>query len=192
MKKIVLALTVISLTISSNICNSQNSNDKSEENKMNKTLVAYFSATGNTAKLARTLVAVVGGDLHKIEPKQAYTPADLNWHDSKSRSSVEMNDKAFRPEIANKVDNMAQYDTIYIGFPIWWYVAPTIINTFLEQYDFEGKTIIPFATSGSSGMGNTSAELKVSCKGAILKNGKRFDASASAQELKKWVDSFRN
>jgi FMN-dependent NADH-azoreductase len=101
-----------------------------------------------------------------------------------------MNNKAFRPEIANKVDDMAQYDTIYIGFPIWWSVAPTIINTFLEQYELEGKTIIPFATSGSSGMGNTNAELKISCKGAILKNGKRFDANASAQELKKWVESF--
>jgi flavodoxin len=191
MKKIVLALTLISLTISSiTTCNSQNSNNKSEENKMNKTLVAYFSASGNTAKLARTLATVVGGDLHKIEPKQAYTSADLNWHDNKSRSSVEMNNKSFRPEIANKVDDMAQYDTLYIGFPIWWYVAPTIINTFLEQYDLEGKTIIPFATSGGSGMGNTNAELKISCKGAILKKGKRFDANASAQELKKWVESF--
>jgi flavodoxin len=190
MTKIVLALTVISLTISSITCNSQNSNNKSEENKMNKTLVAYFSATGNTAKLARTLATVVNSDLHKIEPKQPYTAADLDWHDSKSRSSVEMNNKAFRPEIANKVDDMAQYDTIYIGFPIWWYVAPTIINTFLEQYDLEGKTIIPFATSGSSGMGNTNAELKNSCKGAILKNGKRFDANASAKELKKWIESF--
>jgi flavodoxin len=153
---------------------------------MNKILVAYFSATGITAKLAHTLAATVGGDLHEIQPREPYTAADLNWQDSKSRSSVEMNDKTFRPEIANKVDDMAQYDTIYIGFPIWWYVAPTIINTFLEQYDLEGKTIIPFATSGGSGMGNTNAELKPSCKGAILKNGKRFNANASAQELGKF------
>jgi flavodoxin len=192
MKKIIIALAAISLTINLTAGNSKNTSQKSEENKMNKTLVAYFSATGNTAKLARTLAAVVGGDLHKIEPKQAYTPADLDWHDSKSRSSVEMNNKSFRPEIANKVDGIEKYDTIYIGFPIWWGVAPTIVNTFLEQYDFKGKTIIPFATSGSSGMGNTNAELKVSCKGAILKNGKRFDANASAQELKKWADSFKN
>ena len=157
---------------------------------MSKTLVAYFSATGNTAKLARTLAAMVDGDLHEIQPKQPYTAADLNWQDSKSRSSVEINDKSFRPEIANKVDDMGKYDTVYIGFPVWWYVAPTVINTFLEQYNLEGKTIIPFATSGSSGIGNTSAELRNSCKGAILKNGKRFDAGVSAQELRKWINSF--
>jgi len=157
---------------------------------MNKTLVVYFSATGNTAKLAKTLASVVGGDLHEIQPKQPYTSADLDWHDSKSRSSVEINDKTFRPEIANKVNNMEHYDTIYIGFPIWWYVAPTIINTFLEQYNLEGKTVIPFATSGSSGIEKVNAELKNSCKSAILKDGKRFAPNASAQELKKWVESF--
>jgi flavodoxin len=157
---------------------------------MSKILIAYFSASGNTEKLARTLATVVNSDLHKIEPNQPYTSADLNWHDSKSRSSVEMNDKSFRPEVANTVGDMEKYDTIYIGFPIWWYVAPTIVNSFLEQYNLESKMIIPFATSGSSGMGNTNAELKISCKGAIFKNGKRFDANASAQELKKWVESF--
>ena len=157
---------------------------------MSKTLVAYFSASGNTAKLAHTLATVVEGSLHEIQPKQPYTPAELDWRNEKSRSSVEMKNKLFRPEIANNVDGMAQYETIYIGFPIWWYVAPTIINTFLEQYNLEGKTIIPFTTSGSSGMGNTNAELKDSCKGAVLKNGQRFGANASAQELKKWTDSF--
>ena len=191
MKKVILALVVISLSISLTAYNSEKSSQKLEENKMSKTLVAYFSASGNTAKLARTLASVVDGDLHEIQPKQPYTPADLDWRDSKSRSSVEMNDKSFRPEIANKVDDMEKYDTIYIGFPIWWYVAPTIINTFLEQYNLEGKTIIPFATSGSSGMGNTNAELKNSCEGAILKEGKRFDTNASAQELKEWVESFQ-
>jgi flavodoxin len=190
MRKIILALVSISLTISSITCNAQNSNKKSEESKMRKTLVAYFSDSGNTAKLARTLATVVDGDLHQIQPKQPYTAADLDWHDSKSSSSVEMNNKLFRLEIANKVDNITQYDTIYIGFSIWWYVAPTIINTFVEQYDLKGKTIIPFATSGSSGMGNTHAELKNSCKGAILQNGKCFDANTSAQELKKWTDSL--
>ncbi|MDR0414685.1 MAG: NAD(P)H-dependent oxidoreductase [Prevotellaceae bacterium] len=185
-----MVLAAISISINSNAYNPKDTNQKSEENKMKKTLVAYFSASGNTAKLARTLATVVDGDLHEIQPKQPYTAADLDWHDSKSRSSVEMNNKAFRPEIANKVDNMEKYDTIYIGFPIWWYVAPTIINTFLEQYDLKGKTIIPFATSGSSGMGNTNAELKNSCTGATLRDGKRFDASASAQELKKWTDGL--
>ena len=140
--------------------------------------------------MAHTLATVVEGSLHEIQPKQPYTPAELDWRNEKSRSSVEMKNKLFRPEIANNVDGMAQYETIYIGFPIWWYVAPTIINTFLEQYNLEGKTIIPFTTSGSSGMGNTNAELKDSCKGAVLNNGKRFDANASAQELKKWADSF--
>ena len=157
---------------------------------MSKTLVAYFSASGNTAKLARTLAEAVDGDLHEILPKQPYTTAELDWRNEKSRSSVEMKDKSFRPEIANKIDDMAKYDTIYIGFPIWWYVAPTIINTFLEQYNLEGKTIISFATSGSSGMGNTNAELGDSCKGAILKNGKKFAADTSVLELKKWTDSF--
>ncbi|MCL2072465.1 MAG: flavodoxin [Marinilabiliaceae bacterium] len=192
MNKKFLVFLAMSLSISLTACNSQNTSQKTEGNTMNKTLVAYFSATGNTAKLAKTLASVVGGDLYEIQPTQPYTSADLDWRDKKSRSSVEMNNKSYRPAIANKVDNMEQYDTIYIGFPIWWYVAPTIINTFLEQYNLEGKTIIPFATSGSSEIGNTNDELKNSCKGAILKNGKRFDANASAQELLKWVESFYN
>lgn len=157
---------------------------------MSKTLVAYFSASGVTAKLANTLAAAVGGDLHEIKAAEPYTSADLDWTNKKSRSSIEMNDKSFRPAIAGKVENMNQYALIYIGFPIWWYVAPTIINTFLEQYDFEGKTIVPFATSGMSPMGKTNEELKDSCKGAILKEGKRFDANASAEELKKWTESL--
>lgn len=158
---------------------------------MSKALVAYFSASGVTAKLAKTLAAAIGADLHEIQPKVPYTEADLNWHDKKSRSSVEMNDKAFRPAIANKVENMEQYDTIYVGFPIWWYVAPTIINTFLEQYDLTGKKVIPFATSGGSGMGKTNAELKDSCKGAVLVEGKRFAAGTDADKLRAWADSVR-
>lgn len=151
-----------------------------------KKLVVYFSASGTTAQLAKTLASVVGGDLHEIIPKEKYTSADLNWTNKSSRSSVEMNDKSFRPAIANKVENIEQYDIIYIGFPIWWYVAPTIINTFLESYDLSGKTVIPFATSGGSGMGNTNAELAPSCKGASLKNGKRFSPSATENELTAW------
>lgn len=151
-----------------------------------KKLVAYFSASGVTAQLAKKMASAVGGDLHEIIPKEKYTSADLNWTNKNSRSSVEMNDKSFRPAIANKVKNIEQYDVIYIGFPIWWYVAPTIINTFLESYDLSVKTIIPFATSGGSGMGNTNAELAPSCKGAILKNGKRFSPSATESELAAW------
>lgn len=157
---------------------------------MNKTLVAYFSASGVTAKLAGNLAAAVGGDLHEIKPEKPYTHADLDWMDKKSRSSVEMNDKSFRPAIANKVEDMNQYDVIYVGFPIWWYVAPTIINTFLEQYNLKGKVVVPFATSGMSKMGKTNEELADSCKGAILKEGKRFEANAGVAELKKWAESL--
>lgn len=157
---------------------------------MSKTLVAYFSATGITARLAERLAEAVGADLYEIEPAEPYTDADLDWTNKKSRSSVEMADKAFRPAVKGKVENMAQYDTIYVGFPIWWYVAPTIINTFLEQYDLSGKTVVPFATSGSSGMGNTNRELAPSCPGAVLKEGKRFSAQASAAELKRWTEAL--
>lgn len=154
---------------------------------MSKILVAYFSASGVTKKLAKTLSSAINADLHEIKPEKPYTADDLNWQNKKSRSSIEMNDKSYRPAIANKVENMDDYDTIFVGFPIWWYVAPTIINTFLEQYDLTGKKIIPFATSGGSGMGKTNDELKNSCKGALLLEGKRFSANASAEELKKWA-----
>lgn len=157
---------------------------------MSNILVAYFSASGVTAKLAERIASVTGGDLHEIEPKQPYTAADLDWMDKKSRSTIEMSDKSYRPEIANEVENMEQYDVVYVGFPIWWYVAPTIINTFLEKYDLSGKKIIPFATSGGSGMGNTNAELKESCKGAILEEGRRFRANAGEKELKAWTAGF--
>lgn len=157
---------------------------------MSKVLVAYFSASGVTAKLAKRLATAIGADLHEIQPEVPYTDADLDWRDKTSRSSVEMNDKSYRPAVANKVENMGQYDVIFAAFPIWWYVAPTIVNTFMEQYDLRGKTIIPLATSGSSGMGNTNDELAVSCPGAELKEGKRFPADASAEELKVWAKGF--
>lgn len=157
---------------------------------MSKKLVAYFSASGVTAQLAKRLSQTIGADLYEIQPEQIYTKEDLDWTDKSSRSTREMTDKAFRPAISGKVENMEQYDTIYVGFPIWWYVAPTIINTFLESYDMSGKTIIPFATSGGSGMGRTNAELEISCKGAVLKEGKRFRASANEAELKAWAEKF--
>ena len=157
---------------------------------MSKVLVAYFSATGTTAKLAAKLASVIGADLHEIKPEVPYTSADLDWTNKKSRSSIEMEDKFFRPAVANTVDNMDQYDTIYIAFPIWWYVAPTIINTFLEQYDFSGKKIIPLATSGGSGMGNTNKELAPSCAGSDLKKGEVFSANINENELKSWAEKF--
>ena len=123
------------------------------KNEISKKLVAFFSASGTTKKAAERLAKAVGADLFEIKPAIPYSSADLNWMDKKSRSSVEMNDPASRPEIAGSLSNMADYDTIFIGFPIWWYVAPHIINTFVESYDFSGKTLVPFATSGGSGMG---------------------------------------
>ena len=157
---------------------------------MSKTLVAYFSASGVTARLAKNLADAIGADLHEIRPETPYTDADLNWHDAKSRSSLEMKDKSSRPAVASRVQDMGQYDRVFVGFPIWWYVAPTIINTFLEQYDLSGKKVIPFATSGGSGMGKTNDELKNSCKGADLCEGKRFDSRAGQAELKAWADKF--
>ncbi|MDE5937345.1 MAG: NAD(P)H-dependent oxidoreductase [Ruminococcus sp.] len=157
---------------------------------MGRKLVAYFSASGVTEKLAKTLADAVGADTFEIRPEQPYTDADLNWQDKNSRSSIEMRDKSFRPAVADKIENMADYDTIYVGFPIWWYVAPTIVNTFLEQYDLTGKTIVPFATSGGGGMGNTNAELASSCNGAVLKEGKKFSANANKSELKAWSENL--
>ena len=159
--------------------------------KMNKkTLIAYFSASGVTARTAKAMAEAAGADLYEIRPQEPYTDADLNWMNKKSRSSVEMNDKSFRPAVANKVENMEQYNRVFVGFPIWWYVAPTIINTFLEQYDLTGKKVIPFVTSGSSGMGNTNAELTESCKGAVLCDGRRFNTNVKATELKAWAENF--
>ncbi|MGN9154756.1 flavodoxin [Bariatricus sp. HCP3S3_E12] len=139
---------------------------------MAKTLVAYFSASGVTKKTAEKLAAAAKADIYEIKPAVPYTKADLNWMDKKSRSSVEMGDKSFRPEIAKDGLVLTQYDTVLIGFPIWWYVAPTIINTFLESYDFSDKKIVLFATSGGSGFGNTVAELKPSAPGAEIVEGK--------------------
>lgn len=157
---------------------------------MSRKLVAYFSASGVTAKLAETLSESIGADLYAIEPEVPYTKADLNWMNQNSRSSVEMKDPASRPAIAGKRDNMDEYDTIFVGFPIWWYVAPTIINTFLESYDFAGKTIIPFATSGGSGMGKTNEKLQPSCPGAKLMDGKVWKKNSKADELAAWAEDL--
>ena len=157
---------------------------------MGRKLVAYFSASGVTAKVAELLSETMGADLFVIEPEIPYTEADLNWMNKESRSSVEMNNPLSRPNIARKRDNMDEYDTIFIGFPIWWYVAPTIINTFLESYDLTGKTIIPFATSGGSGMGKTNEKLLPSCKGAFLIEGKILKANIGTGELMNWVNGL--
>ena len=157
---------------------------------MSRKLVAYFSASGVTAKVAENLSDALGADLFEIVPKVRYTKSDLDWRDKTSRSTIEMNDPSSRPEIESLRDNVAEYDMIYVGFPIWWYVAPTIINTFLESYDLAGKTIIPFATSGGSGMGKTNEKLEPSCSGAILKTGKVFSVNATRQELAAWANQI--
>jgi len=162
-----------------------------EEHLMSRKLVAYFSASGVTAKVAESLSEAIGADLYEIEPKVPYTKADLNWMDKKARSTIEMHDPSFRPAIAGGRDNMEDYDTIFVGFPIWWYVAPTIINTFLESYDLTGKTVVTFATSGGSGMGKTNEKLLPSCKGARLIEGKVFKRNVSKTELSAWEESVK-
>lgn len=157
---------------------------------MNRKLVAYFSATGATARLAETLADAVDADIFEIKPKVPYTSADLNWQDNTSRSTIEMRNPASRPAVASVRGNMADYDTIFVGFPIWWYVAPTIINTFLEGYDLAGKAIIPFATSGGSGMGKTNEKLSPSCPGAELLEGRVFKSGTGKAELAKWAEKL--
>ena len=156
-----------------------------------KTLVAYFSASGVTANVAKLLAEAAGADLFEIKPAVPYTNADLNWMDKKSRSTVEMQDKSSRPAIAAPCSNLADYDTIFVGFPSWWYVAPTIINTFLESGDFSGKKIVLFATSGGSGFGKTVADLKDSAPGATIVEGKLLNGTQSVAGLKSWVDSIQ-
>lgn len=153
---------------------------------MRKKLVAYFSASQTTKKIAEIIAQVAEADLYEIIPKQPYSKADLNWMDKKSRSSVEMSNKKFRPEISDIDIQVDKYDEIILGFPIWWYVAPTIINTFLESYDFTGKKIVLFATSGGSGFGNTVSELKPSAPDAVIIEGKVFN-KATKQEIAEWV-----
>ncbi|GAA6492737.1 MAG TPA: NAD(P)H-dependent oxidoreductase [Candidatus Bariatricus faecipullorum] len=157
---------------------------------MSKKLVAYFSASGVTGSVAKTLAEAAGADLYEIRPEVPYTRADLNWMDKKARSSVEMNDPSYRPALADKDAKVEDYDVIFLGFPIWWYVAPTIINTFLESYDFSGKKIILFATSGGSGFGKTVERLKGSCPGAVLMEGRMMNGGLSEKTLSDWVDSL--
>lgn len=158
---------------------------------MSKKLVAYFSASGVTAKAAKNLAEAAGADLFEIKPEVPYTQADLDWHDKNSRSSVEMRDSKSRPQIAAGDAKIADYDVIFVGFPIWWYVAPTIINTFLESYDFAGKTIILFATSGGSGFGKAVEGLKDSvADSTVIREGKLLNGNPSVAELKNWVESL--
>lgn len=157
---------------------------------MSKVLVAYFSASGVTKNAAEKLAKAANADLFEIKPVRPYTDADLNWMDKKSRSTIEMNDLSSRPEIAEKCENMGSYDVVFVGFPIWWYVEPRIIDTFLESYDFSGKTVIPFATSGSSGLGKTAENFKKLLGANVtVKDGKML-TRASETDLKDWIKSL--
>ena len=157
---------------------------------MSKTLVAYFSASGVTAKLAKTLAKVTNADLFEIKPVTPYTSRDLDWMDKKSRSTIEMQDKASRPEMAEKLSSCAQYDTVFVGFPIWWYVEPRIIDTFLESTDFAGKTIVPFATSGGSGLGKAPERMASLTPGATVLPGKLLNGGPSETTLRTWIENL--
>lgn len=157
---------------------------------MTEKLVAYFSASGVTAKVAKELAEAGSADIYEIKPKITYTKEDLDWMNKKSRSSVEMNDTSSRPELADLAAKIDRYDVIFVGFPIWWYTAPAIIKTFLEAYDFSGKVIVPFATSGGSGLGKISETLQKLVPVATVKPGKLFNGGVSVSELKHWADSF--
>ena len=157
---------------------------------MNKNvLIAYFSASGVTARAAKEMAEATGADLYEIRPAQLYTSADLNWTDKKSRSTVEMSDPACRPAIAEPVQDMGLYDTVFVGFPIWWYVEPRIVDTFLESYDFTGKTLIPFATSGGSGIGKAEQSLQAHCPNASWAKGRLLNGSGAADWAKRTLNA---
>ena len=154
---------------------------------MTKALVAYFSASGTTERVAERLAQAIGADLYEIEPAVPYTSADVDWRNKRSRSSIEMNDRGSRPAIATQVDDMASYDVVFVGFPIWWYREPSIVDTFMEAYDFAGKTVVPFATSGGSGIGDSGRNMAALAAGAKVERGERFASSVGVAELKTWA-----
>lgn len=187
MKKFILMLmTVLGFLMSfSNGFAEEKINNDSKE-----ILVAYFSATGNTKRVAQMINSNVNSDIFEIIPEISYTNDDLNYNNSNSRTSKERANKTMRPAIKNKVTNLNQYSIIFLGYPIWWGEAPRIINTFVENNNLSGKTIIPFVTSGSSGIGSSAKELSSQAKGVNWKGGRRFDPNVSNDEVKKWIDSL--
>lgn len=192
MKKISSIIIVASLMVAAcanSESKTENQSDNQNETKEMKTLVAYFSASGVTRQVATQLAEVAGADIYEIVPEQLYTDDDLNWRDPLSRSSVEMKDKSSRPAIKKSELNMDDYSVIYVGFPIWWYTCPTIINTFMEAYDFGGKTVIPFATSGGSTIEQACSDLKAAYSKANWKEGRLLN-SASKQDIEEWVKSM--
>ena len=192
MKKIIMMMAAV-LALALAACGNKAAKDQSAETEGNadsvknsKVLVAYFSASGVTAGVAKQLAEVTGGELHQIQPEQPYTDADLDWRDKQSRSTLEMQDKTSRPAIINKLDSISQYDVIYVGFPIWWGTAPTIVNTFMESYDFSGKTVVLFATSGGSGIEQANKDFSETYPNINWKEGKLLN-SPSKQDLEEWV-----
>lgn len=181
-----LLLTIIAL-----ICTMGATAQNKKEMNTKKTLVTYFSCTGTTKSAAQKLAQVLGADLYEIKPAKPYTSADLNWNNKNSRSSVEMKDLSSRPAIATKVTDMGQYETVFVGFPIWWNLAPTIINTFLENYDFKGKTVVPFATSGGSGITNSEKTLRKTYPQIEWKVGKLLNGRVDKSSLAGWLDKIK-
>ena len=160
------------------------------EEEGGKVLVAYFSATGTTKGVAEIVAENMGADMYEIVPQEPYTDADLNWHDDSSRSTIEMNDSSSRPEINGAVEDMEQYDIVFIGYPIWWGEAPRIVSTFMESYSFEGKTMIPFCTSSSSGLGSSGRNLEKLTDGAQWLEGRRFGGGASEADVQAWIEGL--
>ena len=187
MKRISILLAAVCVILLTACAQKKESKPATDETAaQQKVLVAYFSAQGTTKSVAEQLADVSGADLYEIKPEVRYTEADLNWRDEKARSTIEMKDHSSRPAIVKDLQNAAEYDIIYIGFPIWWYTAPTIINTFMESYDFKGKTVIPFATSGGSSIKKACEDLKAAYPDITWKEGKLLNR-ASKQELETWV-----
>ena len=190
--KNILLIVIGLLIIGASVVFALQNNGKENHAKSENTLVAYFSATGTTKQVAQNLAKATGANLYEIKPLKPYTSADLNWHDSNSRSSVEMNNPKSRPEIVTDNFSADKYDTIYLGFPIWWGTAPKVVHTFLEKYDFSGKKIIIFATSGSSGLGSTADNLKSSVSASTkIVEGKVLNDNPSVEDLKKWAESLK-
>ena len=201
MKKLVSLWMVLLLAVSTAACGTQKADTSAKENTEaadvptteqdnGKTLVAYFSATGNTEAVAKQLQVVLGADGYEIVPEELYTADDLNYNNDDCRANKEQNDSTARPAISGSVENMSDYDVVFVGYPIWWGKAPKIIDTFLESYDFSGKTVIPFCTSGSSGIAGSLNEIKSAALDADWKVGRRFSANVSETDLQEWVSDL--
>lgn len=191
----VAAESGISDTAASEETNDENSESEASETKQTDSdvgniLVAYFSATGTTKGVAETLAEGLGADIYEITPADPYTDEDLDYNDNQSRSTLEMNDTSARPEISGSVENMDSYDIVFVGYPIWWYDAPRIMSTFVESYDFSGKTVIPFCTSGGSSIGESGSNLEALANGGTWLDGTRLQGGASWDDIKEWVDGL--